>query len=387
MPPHSSSPASRLTVALCIEYPLELQGGVSVVCRALGEELGQRFSVILVSPDATSSVPWVREHIRWNPEAVSRQNSRILADELQNRGVDVAFFHFGGSFGWGSRVAGQSPLGYAARRGIRVYSAVHSVSTTFEGYCDPAKPLWFKVALFPFAWIAKLVLLSCVEKEIAVSKHDAIALRRRFWPFAAKFIQIYHSRLSAEVPTASPIAREPLVLNVGHIAHRKGQFTLVRAFARISEAHPQWKLVLVGHFGEPDLKSKLRAYVAERGLTERIVFADSQPDPNVWFRRASIYVQPSREEALGLALQEAMFHGCACIGTRVGGIPELLEEGTGILVPPDDEVATAALISELIMNADRRSALGRSAAHSIRDRGMTRDAMTREYVKLCECHA
>ena len=62
-------------------------------------------------------------------------------------------------------------------------------------------------------------------------------------------------------------------------------------------------------------------------------------------QRAAIYVQPSFWEALGLALQEAMLAGCACIGSRAGGIPELVQhEQNGLLFDcPQRHRATISL--------------------------------------------
>jgi glycosyltransferase involved in cell wall biosynthesis len=104
--------------------------------------------------------------------------------------------------------------------------------------------------------------------------------------------------------------------------------------------------------------------------------------PQDWMRRAAIYVQPSREEALGLALQEAMSSGCACVGTRVGGIPDLLEPSTGLLVPPGDPTALAETMKSLIVHGERRDAIGKSALASIHRRGMNRQTMIRRHLEL-----
>ena len=67
--------------------------------------------------------------------------------------------------------------------------------------------------------------------------------------------------------------------------------------------------------------------------------------PGDLMSRAAIYVQPSFWEALGLALQEAMFAGCACVGSRAGGIPELIEENkTGLLFEPGNVAQLAAAL-------------------------------------------
>lgn len=359
-----------------------------MLCRALGEGLAAKCEVVLVSPDHDDDLRaewWVHEHIHWPAGTFSRGSARELADELARRGVEVGFFHGGGVFAWGSRAPGKSPIIFAARRGIRVFSVAHSVTTSLEGYCGPDKALWFKLALFPFAWLAKLQLLAHVEREITVSQHDCAALQKRYWPLARKFVQVYHSRLSATRELKAR-AEEPLIVNVGHLAERKGQLDLLQAFALIAEEFPEWKLAFVGYFGDDNFRNRFMRAIGETGLNERVILAGPQPDPTPWLLRASLYVQPSREEAFGLALQEAMFAGCACIGTRVGGIPELLEPGTGILTPANSINALADAIRVLITNPHRRAELGASAAQSIRRRGMTREEMVGNYLKICGEH-
>jgi glycosyltransferase involved in cell wall biosynthesis len=100
---------------------------------------------------------------------------------------------------------------------------------------------------------------------------------------------------------------------------------------------------------------------------------------------AAIYVQPSYEEALGLALQEAMFYGCPGIGSNVGGIPELIEhQKTGLLVEPGNPSQLAQAIESLITNAALRESYGRQGAASIIQKGMTADQMLTSHVQLYE---
>jgi glycosyltransferase involved in cell wall biosynthesis len=101
--------------------------------------------------------------------------------------------------------------------------------------------------------------------------------------------------------------------------------------------------------------------------------------------RASIYVQPSLLEALGLALQEAMFRGCPCVGSTAGGIPELIESGkTGLLTTKGNARELAIAMESLIQDDGLREKYGRAAVQSIVDRGMTRESMIANHVKMYE---
>src|SRR5882762_5135174 len=104
-----SDHGSLKKIALCLEHPLGLRGGVSVLVETLILGLKEHYDLILVSPDSaeslrdSSATPFVGKHLAWNPEKVSRQTSRQLAKELAESGADLAHFHFSGNFGWGNR--------------------------------------------------------------------------------------------------------------------------------------------------------------------------------------------------------------------------------------------------------------------------------------------
>jgi starch synthase len=85
--------------------------------------------------------------------------------------------------------------------------------------------------------------------------------------------------------------------------------------------------------------------------------------------RASLFVLPSRTEGMPVALMEAMASGKAVVATRVGGVPELLEEGrSGVIVAPEDPPALAGALSELLADPARRRALGSAARDRVVDR-------------------
>jgi glycosyltransferase involved in cell wall biosynthesis len=383
--------ADRKKIALCLEYPLALRGGVSVLVETLLEGLQADYDLILVSPDQAEDLAaqhtsgLISGHVGWKPAAVSPATSRQLARELSSRDVDLAHFHFGGNFGWGSRFPGHCPIPYANKLGIATCSTVHSVVHLLNGYCGPQKPLWFKLALLPIAWMGKMHVLSQVRREIAVSQHDAEKLRRWYWPLRGKIAQIYHSRLPRQAAPEIEVTREAVVLNVGHIAWRKGQLVLAEAFAQLAARHPQWKLLLAGDPTEAQVVEKIRALAKAAGLENRILLLGERRDAFELMRRAGIYVQPSHEEALGLALQEAMAAGCPGIGTRVGGIPELIEhERTGLLVEPGQPAQLALALETLMSNAQLRETYGRHGAASIVQKGMTAGQMAANHLQLYE---
>jgi len=383
--------AERKKIALCLEYPLALRGGVSVLVETLLEGLKARYDLVLVSPDQPEHLAtqladgMITGHLGWNPGAVSPKTSWRLAQDLAQRGVHLAHFHFGGNFGWGSRFPGHCPIPHLGRLGIPTCSTVHLVISALEGFCGPQKPLWFKLALLPIAWTGKMQVLSHVRQEITVSRHDAAKLRRWYWPRRGKIAQMYHSRLRCQPGQVSEASRESVVLNVGHVAWRKGQFVLAEAFAQVAMRHPQWKLWLAGESLEKAETEKIRELAKARGLEDRLLLLGERRDALELMQRAGIYVQPSFQEALGLALQEAMFTGCPGIGTRVGGIPELIaHEQTGLLVEPGQPALMAQALDTLMSDAKLREGYGRRGAESIVQKGMTAGQMVANHIELYE---
>jgi glycosyltransferase involved in cell wall biosynthesis len=168
---------------------------------------------------------------------------------------------------------------------------------------------------------------------------------------------------------------ECLVLFAGNIGHDKGPHVLVEAITRAqSMVESPLRLVLVGSstiWKSAGTKSDMSSY--ERKLREEadpalVCFAGAlaQSDMPAAYAACDLFVLPSLcPEAFGLVLLEAMASGKAVIGSRVGGIPELVREGeTGFVVEPNDPRALSAAIAAVAS----APALGRGLGQSGRRR-------------------
>ena len=155
------------------------------------------------------------------------------------------------------------------------------------------------------------------------------------------------------------------ILCVGRAVPKKGLDTLLDALALLPpERH--WRLAHVG--GGPELKA-LRARAEALRIAARIDWLGPLDQAAVLegYRAADLFALPCRvagdgdRDGLPNVVVEAQSQGLAVVSTRVGGVPELVEDGTnGRLVPPDDALALAAAIDELLADPDRRRALGRA---------------------------
>jgi D-inositol-3-phosphate glycosyltransferase len=141
----------------------------------------------------------------------------------------------------------------------------------------------------------------------------------------------------------------PFVLFVGRLASNKGLPALVGAFADLHRHDPTAYLVLVGADGGEQAAVERR--VQELGLTDRVRITGFVVDESLLasgFREARLFALPSQYEAFGLVLLESLAQGTPVIASRVGGIPEFIEDGkAGRLIPPEDAGALGAAFREL----------------------------------------
>jgi glycosyltransferase involved in cell wall biosynthesis len=300
---------------------------------------------------------------------------------LKKNKVDLCHFHLGGTYGLNARSWSRCPITRASQAGIRCMVTNHQ-AVRFCDHLVSKRPMWREMLASVAKWPGKAKQLSAVETEVMVSEHD-LALSKRYFPFHhRKFLRIYHSRLDASVVSNS-LATSRMILNVATLTHRKGQHVLLEAFASVEAEFPEWRLQLVGYDSNDGLSARLRERITVLGLSGRVEICGPHVDPTSFYRGAEIYVQPSLLEGLGLSLQEAMFYGVPVIGSRLGGIPELIVNGqTGCLVEPGDVLSLAKALRCLMGDRMERERLGAGAQASVRDRGMTSQSMLMRYEEL-----
>jgi glycosyltransferase involved in cell wall biosynthesis len=118
--------------------------------------------------------------------------------------------------------------------------------------------------------------------------------------------------------------------------------------------------------GDGHLRAGLESRVRELGVGDRVIFAGFQEDIHRFYPLMDVSTLTSLSEGLSITILESMSYGLPVVVTRVGGNPELVEDGkTGFLVPPRDPKAFAEAVAALLIDPDRREVMGAHAKASI----------------------
>lgn len=160
----------------------------------------------------------------------------------------------------------------------------------------------------------------------------------------------------------------PIIGVIGRLRSEKGQALLIETFPDVLKKFPNAQLLIVGD--GPDRKSfELRAELLN--LTDRIIWLGKKSPEKVYqlYSVIDIVVVPSVFEGFSLAAAEAMAAGVPVVGSNVGGLAEVVEDGlTGILVPQGNSGALATALIELLSDKDKADKMGRMGQVRARQR-------------------
>ncbi len=171
----------------------------------------------------------------------------------------------------------------------------------------------------------------------------------------------------------------PLAVFVGRLAPEKGLRTLVRAWPTVRAEHPKARLTLVGEGPErPDLER----LIAELGLAGAVDLPGAMPDPGPALRAADLFLLPSDEEGMSVALLEAMALGAPLVASDIPGNRSLVTDGMhGRLAPPADPEALARAVLDQWASPDRAATMAAAARRRVVE-GYSIEAVARRHLAL-----
>ncbi|HOW34938.1 MAG TPA: glycosyltransferase family 4 protein [Candidatus Omnitrophota bacterium] len=159
------------------------------------------------------------------------------------------------------------------------------------------------------------------------------------------------------------ISQGPVIGIIARLSDVKGHSILISAMKKIISKIPSALLLIVG---EGKMEGALKGQVNDLGLTEQIRFYPIVNKTAAMLSLMDVFVMPSLQEGLGLSVMEAQAMNLPVVGSRVGGIPSLIEENkTGILVSPGNVDELEQGIMRLLSDLPKAKELGRNARQFI----------------------
>ncbi len=166
-----------------------------------------------------------------------------------------------------------------------------------------------------------------------------------------------------------------IVLYAGNLFAAKGLGELLEAFVGLARSRPRARLVVVGQgpYGET-----LARRAAAAGLADRVILPGRRDAAGVaaWMRAADVFCLPSYSEGCPNVIVEALSCGRPVVATRVGGIPELVDDGCGMLIRPRDAAQLRQALEDALSKTWDSAAIARA-----RTRGW--DEVARDTLALC----
>lgn len=176
------------------------------------------------------------------------------------------------------------------------------------------------------------------------------------------------------------------ILFVGRFEKRKGIDTLLQVIPEIVDTFQNIEFVLAGDYTVSDYKKDFEKRYKDEKWYSRVKFLGVVDDERLedLYKKCDIFVAPSRYESFGLIYLEAMRYAKACIGSNVGGIKEVIQNGqTGLLIEPSNAKELADALKKLIADEELRKKLGKNAQKAY-FKSFTIEAFKNRFIKFLQ---
>jgi len=158
--------------------------------------------------------------------------------------------------------------------------------------------------------------------------------------------------------------KDRLLFVAADITPRKNPLLILKTVAALKRNFPQISLHIAGYFSNAEFHNALKQFIRENQIEENIRFMGRLTVDGLVkaFEECSVFVLTSEWENLPAVVAQAMASGKPVIATRLGGVPEMMQDGiTGLLITPGDGDALTRGIEKLLRDGELRSTMGRTA--------------------------
>ena len=214
-------------------------------------------------------------------------------------------------------------------------------------------------------------LVRSAARVIAISGAVGETLRRVGVP--SERVEVVHNGI-AHAPQSPKAARDPAsrpgfaIAQVANLHRWKGHETSLRALALLADRVPDARLVFYGRTQEADFGRELRDMATELGLSGRVEFAGFVSDVEERLPGFDCLVVASYGEPFGLVVLEAMRAGIPVVGSRAGGVPEIIRHGeNGLLFDVGDAEDLAKCFERIARDPELARSLAQSGLRTVRE--------------------
>jgi glycosyltransferase involved in cell wall biosynthesis len=310
------------------------------------QQRGINWVLLPALPDATVTENWRQQFAPWPRTAtgIARIARRWRADIVHSNSPRMSYHG-----GLGARLAGATPVTYVHDIGDIPYKSRAKAQLLYR--------------------ITDWVLTPSHAVEEAILDHAPQFKPRMQTVYYGWDMDVYADVHPADLHGLFGIpAGRLLIGSIAAMTPWKGQDVLIETFGELHARRPETHLLIVGGiYGgsrvQARFEEQLHAQVAAAGLEAAVTFTGWREDAWSIMRGLDLYVHvPRQPDPLPTSVLHASALGCAIVGSRTGGIPEIVPDGVaGLLVAPGDAADLNAALERLIVDPDLRAQLRRGA--------------------------
>ncbi|MCZ6705258.1 MAG: glycosyltransferase family 4 protein [Bacteroidetes bacterium] len=339
-------------------------GGIQTYAFELAVRLAtksEKFAVVSVQEAASEEVddrlPFPVYRIRSTSNLFPFRAVRLVASLCRREGFDVAF-----CIAWPSAVACLLAKFVGGPR--LILAAAHGRELTFNPGAN------IPVVGRLYEWFRRFITTRAVDRFYAVSRFTRDLLIHQGVSSSNVIVLNNGTDPTKFFTEATPRLRSHLgakhgkiILTVGRLVRRKGIDVMIAALPRVLEKFPDALYVIVGKGPEYERLNRL-SYDLGVQNSELLIDQEIPDQLRAYYNACDVFVLPARQdlrdhEGFGIVLLEASACGVPVIGTHSGGIPDaIVNNTTGILVPPDSKIELAEAVVQILSDPDLAKRLG-----------------------------